>query len=149
MSAALQNGAGNKLLAGLAPEDATYLASISRLERPAQGQALTGDSLATSEIWFPHSGVIALLVSVGTGPSVQTGLVGSEGCVGFEALVDRMPRLMRGVVRIEGSMSVVPAAQLKSALSARPSIEAAMFRFLSGLCAQSLQRSPAQMLPSR
>jgi CRP-like cAMP-binding protein len=152
MSSATQNGSNNKLLAGLPPEDAIYPASISRLERPAQGQALTGGSVETSEVWFPHSGVIALLAGNGADRSVQTGLVGNEGCVGLEALIDQTPTLNDAVVQIEGWMSVVPAAQLKSTLSDRPSIEAALSRFLFGLCAQSLQTIACDRmhsLPSR
>jgi CRP-like cAMP-binding protein len=152
MSSATQNGSDNKLLAGLPLEDAIYLASISRLERPAQGQALTGRSVPASEVWFPQSGVIALFASNGAGRSVQIGLVGNEGCVGLEALVDRVPRLTDAVVQIEGSMSVVSAAQLKATLFDRPSIEAAMARFLFGLCAQSVRTiacDRVHSLPSR
>jgi CRP-like cAMP-binding protein len=113
---------------------------------------LTGHSVATAEIWFPHSGLIALVASIGTGRNVQTALIGTEGCAGLEALVDRMPRLTEAVVQIEGSMAAVSAAQLKAALSSRPAIHAALSRFLFDLCAQSLQTIACNRmhnLPSR
>jgi CRP-like cAMP-binding protein len=139
MSYAIQNASPNRLLASLPAEDAGYLDSISRIERPRQGKILTSRFLPAREVWFPHSGMVAFIATDVEGRRVQTGLVGADGCVGVEALFDGMAALPDAIVQVEGAMSVVPANQLRSALEDRPLIQDALARFLYGLCAQSLQ----------
>jgi CRP-like cAMP-binding protein len=131
MSYVAQPGGHNRLLASLPPEDSAYLASISRLERPAQGQTLTSHSAPVNDIWFPHTGVVAR--------GVQTGLVGREGGIGLEALFGETAPLPDSVVQIEGAMSILSASALRRALSERPAIQGALSRFLYVLSAQSLQ----------
>jgi CRP-like cAMP-binding protein len=148
MSYATQKGGNNWVLASLPPQDAAYLASISRFERPPQGRALTNRSVPGSDVWFPHNGVIALIATDATGRSVQTGLIGREGCAGLEALFGWIPALPDAVVQIEGAMSVTAANQLQTALLERPSIQAALLRFLFDLSAQSLQTIACNRLHS-
>jgi CRP-like cAMP-binding protein len=148
MSDTPQTSGHNRLLASLPPRDVTYLASISRFERPPQGRTLTGPSVPSSEVWFPHTGVIALIATDVSGRSVQTGLVGREGGVGLEAFFGETASLPDSVVQIEGSMSVMPANALRSALFERPAIQVAFSRFLYGLSAQSLQTIACNRLHS-
>jgi len=129
----------NRLLADLPSRDTAFLASISRIERPPRGCTLDTRSAPTGDLWFPHSGVVALIATDATGRSVQTGMVGPEGCVGLDALFDSPSALPEAVVQIEGRMSVMPASRLRAAMAARPSIQTALARFLCGLSAQSLQ----------
>ena len=139
MSITTQANTPNNLLASLPPQDRAYLVSISRLAHPLQGQVLSSRSDTGNDVWFPHTGIVALTVIDADGRSVQTGLVGRDGCVGLEALFDRVPTLPDAIVQIDGPMSVIPAAQLRSAVRDRPSIQVPMSRFLYGLAAQSLQ----------
>jgi CRP-like cAMP-binding protein len=129
----------NQLLASLPPRDAAHLASISRFERPPPGRILTSHSTPAGEVWFPHTGVIALVATDAAGRSVQTGLVGREGGIGLEALFGDAAALPDSVVQIEGAMSVISANALRSVLIERPAIQVALSRFLYGLSAQSLQ----------
>jgi CRP-like cAMP-binding protein len=148
MSYASQQGAHNRLLASLPPADSAYLASISRLERPAQGQTLTSHSAPVHNIWFPHAGVVALIATDAAGRSVQTGLVGREGGIGLEALFGEAAPLPDSVVQIEGAMSILSASALRRALAERPAIQGALSRFLYGLSAQSLQTIACNRLHS-
>ena len=118
------------------------------IEQPPQGRTLSSRSEKTTELWFPHTGLIALTVTDVQGRSVQTGMVGSEGCIGLEAVFDRSPLLPDAVVQVEGPMSVFQAPQLRAALAARPSIQAALARFLYSLAAQSLQTIACNRLHS-
>jgi CRP-like cAMP-binding protein len=139
MSYATREVTQNRLLASLPREDAGYLASVSRSERPVQGRTLASRSAPANEIWFPHGGAVALIATDATGRSVQTGLIGREGGVGLEAIFGGTASLPDSVVQIEGPMSVIPADALRCALFERPAIQAALLQFLYGLTAQSLQ----------
>lgn len=152
MSYAAQNNSQNRLLASLPAEDAAYLESISRIEQLPPGTALTNRFVPGSDVWFPHSGIIGFTATDADGRSVQTGLVGSDGCVGLEALFDQIPPLPDAVVQIEGSMAVIAANELRAAANSRPSIQDALSRFLYGLCAELLQTiacNRLHSLPSR
>jgi CRP-like cAMP-binding protein len=129
----------NHLLARLSAETGGYLASVMRSERPAQGLVLSTRSEAATEIWFPNTGVIALSITDDEGRTVQTGMVGSEGCVGLETLYPPTPTLADAAVQVSGEMSVIPAAHLRLALETTPAIQATFFHFLYSLSAQSLQ----------
>jgi CRP-like cAMP-binding protein len=148
MSYATHHGSPNRLLASLPRDDAAYLTSISRLERPPQGRTLSGRSAPATDVWFPHGGVVAVIATDASGRSVQTGMVGREGGVGLEALFGDVAALPDSVVQIEGAMSLIPAAALRLAFSERPAIQLALSRFLYGLSAQSLQTIACNRLHS-
>jgi CRP-like cAMP-binding protein len=131
--------AANRLLASLPPADGAYLASLSRIEHPPQGRVLTRGSDPGAGVWFPHGGAVALIATDASGRSVQTGIVGCEGCIGLEALFGYRRSAPDAVVQIEGPMSVLSQAHLQAALEARPRVQAALSVFLYGLSMQSLQ----------
>jgi CRP-like cAMP-binding protein len=129
----------NQLLASLPSEDGRFLAPAIRLEHPRQGLLLGTRAEPATEIWFPNTGVIALSITDNEGRTVQTGIVGNEGCVGLEALFPRALVLADAAVQVQGEMAVIPAAHLRHALETRPAVQAALARFLYRLSAQSLQ----------
>src|SRR6201995_3762475 len=111
---------GSHLLARLSAETKGNLASVTRLEHPAQGVLLSTKSESPTKIWFPNSGVSALSITDGEGRTVQTGIVGSEGCVGLETLFPPTPILADAAVQVSGEMSVIPAPSLRLALQSTP-----------------------------
>lgn len=127
------------MLGGLAREDRQYLASLSRIEHAPQGLVLTSRTEPGTEVWFPHTGAIALTTTDETGRSVQTGVVGREGCVGVDALFAPAPILSDATMQVEGDMSVIPVKQFRTAIATRPQVQRAVSKFLHGLAAKSLQ----------
>jgi CRP-like cAMP-binding protein len=136
----------NRLLASLPAPDWDYLASAIRIEHPPRGQILTSRSERPTDIWFPHSGVVALGTTDADGRGTQPTFVGSEGCVGVEILLDQAPNLADAIVQIEGDISVIPAARFRSALKARPPIREAVQKYLYALSAQLLQTTACDRL---
>jgi CRP-like cAMP-binding protein len=136
---AQQTGRLNHLLAELQAEDRALLASAIRIECPPPKHVLSRRTASAPDIWFPNTGIIALSVTDTEGRTVQTGLVGSEGCVGLENMFPHKLAMADAWVQIAGEMSVIAAAPLRSALQARPAIQIVLARFLFELSAQSLQ----------
>jgi len=136
---ALHSPATNRLLASLPPDDGAHLAAFLRVERPPQGRILIGSSEPALDVWFPHSGAIALITTDSAGRSVQTGMVGREGCVGLEALFGDGRPAADAVVQIEGAMSVISSAHLRTALDKRPSVLITLAKFLQRSSAQATQ----------
>ena len=132
MSYSTRTVGGNKLLAGLSVEDAEFLDGVSRTEHVSAGRILNG-----REVWFPHSGLIALTITDIAGRSVQAGLIGSEGCLGLEAAFDVPDPAADAVVQIGGTMLIAPAKALRESWSARPSVRAALSGWLACFAAQA------------
>jgi CRP-like cAMP-binding protein len=129
----------NRLLAALPPDDSEYLASAIRPERLPQGHVLGSRGKPATEIWFPVTSVIALSISDTDGRTVQTGLIGAEGCVGLETLFSQTPALASAEVQVSGDMAVIPSAHLRTVLASHPGIQATFSRFFYELSAYSLQ----------
>jgi CRP-like cAMP-binding protein len=139
---------GNQVLASLPEEDRQLLLTLSHAETPPPGHVVTARGAAANDIWFPDSGVIALLVTDKEGRAAQTGVVGPEGCVGLEAVFSDAPTSVEATIQISGHMSVIPSVALRTAWEARPCIRAALARVLVTLSAQSLQTVACNRLHS-
>lgn len=138
----------NRLLAKLPREAGAHLASLGRIEQPPQGRILTSASEPGTDVWFPHTGAVALITTDAAGRSVQTGMVGCEGCVGLESVFVESRATQDAVVQVAGAMSVIPAIHVRSALDARPQVQNAVSNFLHGLTAQTLQTIACNRLHS-
>lgn len=138
----------NLLLTTLLAEDAGYLATAIRSERPSQGQMLGSRAEPAAEVWFPVSGLIALSITDNEGRTVRTGMVGPEGCVGLEALFSGTPALADAEVQVAGEIAVISAIHLRSAVESRPAMQAALSGFLYDLSAQLLQTVACNRLHS-
>jgi CRP-like cAMP-binding protein len=136
---ALHSPASNRLLASLPTQDSTHLAAFLRTERPPQGCILIGASEPVIDVWFPHSGAIALITTDAAGRSVQTGMVGREGCIGLQALLGDAKSAADAVVQIEGAVSVISAAHLRTALDRLPSVLITLARFLQRSSVEATQ----------
>lgn len=130
----------NRLLASLPKADRDHLSAAIRIEHPSRGQVLATQAHAGTDVWFPHDGIVALSSTDEDGQSAQTGVVGAEGCIGLEALLDdTMPPMADASVQIEGDISVISARALRSTLRSRPLIREALVKYLYGLSAQSMR----------
>ena len=129
----------NWLLASLPVEHRSFLAAALKTERPAQGSVLIRRTEPGTEVWFPATGVVALSATDNEGRTVQTGIIGPEGCAGLESLFAGTLALADAIVQVPGEMSVISASHLRAAFDLRPAIQTVLFRFLCELTAQSLQ----------
>ena len=148
MSQEIRNPGANRLLASLPAEDGAHLALFSRIEYPRRGRILTSANEPAADLWFPHGGAVALTTTDASGRSVQTGIVGDQGCVGLEALFRHGPPLPDAVVQIESTMSVISATHLRTVVDRRPLVHNALFGFIHALAAQSLQTIACNRLHS-
>src|SRR5262245_16464311 len=77
--------AGNWLLAALAPADFALIAPHLKSCPLLPGAILQESEAAVEQVYFPHSGMISLVVVMQTGEVVETAAVGREGVVGVLA----------------------------------------------------------------
>ena len=109
----------NQLLAMLAPDDLAAMNKhlISTELRQGESLAWPGDEIR--RIYFPHSGIVSLLVELTGGDIVQTGMVGSDGVVGAAQALDDKVSLNKIVVQVPGTASVIDRDPLRKIMLSR------------------------------
>ena len=71
----------------------------------------TGDLI--DKVYFPEGGAISLAVSLSTGESIESALVGADGAIGGFAAIQGWPTLNKAVVQIEAPALVISVEQLR------------------------------------
>jgi len=81
----------------------------------AEGTVLWEGKKLASEVYFPVSGLVSIVVAMSDGGSVEVGSIGLEGaaCAGFDA--DQSDFNTRGLVQIGGRFVRLPVSQLLAA----------------------------------
>ena len=65
-------------------------------------------------VYFPHSGVISLVVEMEVGDMIETAMVGRDGAANATAALDGLIALHRGIVQVTGSGSAIAPEPLRS-----------------------------------
>src|SRR5579863_9036991 len=109
----------NRLLASLARSDAEAIwPHLDTIELP-QETVLFEDGDPIGRVYFPHTGIVSLLVDLASGEMIETGMIGRDSLVGGVPVLDGTVALNRAVVQAAGTASVLPAEQASSGCRAK------------------------------
>src|SRR6476646_9752168 len=78
-----------------------------------------GDIVAETDqpierVYFPHSGVISLVVEMEVGDMIETAMVGRDGAANATAALDGLIALHRGIIQVAGSGSTIAPEPLRN-----------------------------------
>ncbi|MGM4893106.1 Crp/Fnr family transcriptional regulator [Tardiphaga sp. 839_C3_N1_4] len=132
-----RNPLDNKLLASLPRLDFDALIQRSAVIELSQGTIVCEAGDEASEILFPISGMISLVVVMKSGKAIETATVGKEGVVSAMAGLGIYVSQVRAVVQISGSALRVHAAPFRKLVAASPSIGDLCIRYNETLLAQA------------
>ena len=128
----------NRLLARMSKRDfrvlSEYLEPIELIPRETLFDA--GES--AGYVFFPHSGVICLMASLRDGVS-ETAAIGSEGFVGFEAVLGGDTTAHKALVQLPGTASRLRIGELRSVMRECPDIRDLLLRYVRFFLLQALQ----------
>lgn len=129
----------NHLIEVLSPK-----AKARMLERLEKVDLVFGDILCEAEaafrhIYFPLSGFVSLVATVGAHPPLEMGLIGNEGMLGATLILAVPTAPLRGVVQGSGTALRMTAQDLRGELKASPSLVRTLQRYLYVLSAQLAQ----------
>ena len=65
-------------------------------------------------VYFPHTGVVSLVVEMTVGEMIETAMVGRDGVVNGTSALDGRVALHRGIVQVAGNASVIDSGALRS-----------------------------------
>jgi CRP-like cAMP-binding protein len=90
----------NLLLASLPPENRAALVPHLRVVELSQETVLfeAGDTIKA--IYFPHTGIVSIVVDLASGDMIETAMIGRDSLVGGSAAVDDDIALNRAVVQV-------------------------------------------------
>ena len=103
-----------------------------------------GDVIATSgeavnRVYFPHTGVISLVVEMQIGDMIETAMVGRDGVVNGTSALDGNISLHKAVVQAAGVASVIGSDQLRSLADEIGPFRSLLIRHEQVLLAQAQQ----------
>jgi CRP-like cAMP-binding protein len=131
------NPLDNKLLASLPRSDFDALTQRSNVVDLSQGIIICEAGDEASEILFPLSGMISLVVVMRNGKAIETATVGKEGVVSAMAGLGIYVSQVRAVVQISGAALKIHAAQFRKLVAASPAIADLCIRYNETLLVQA------------
>ena len=103
----------NKLLSTLPRDQFDLLAPHLSTRELAQGLMLLEAGEEFDRVYFPHRGMLSLLVVMGDGKAIETATVGREGVVGAMAGLGLYKSSVRAVVQLPMSVTSIAASQFR------------------------------------
>jgi CRP-like cAMP-binding protein len=99
--------------------------------------ARVGEKL--KHVYFPHNGVISLVVSLTDGAMVEAAMVGRDSVFGASAALDGRISLTDAIVQQPGTASILPIAHLRAAAERSVPFRTTLMRHEQALYAQAQQ----------
>ncbi len=129
----------NLLLGMLAASDLKRLESHLKPARLEQHHVLFEADERISQVYFPTSAVVSLVVTLSSGEMIEAAMVGMDGVVGASAALDGKFSLSRGIVQLPGEIVVCDIDALKSAALQSAQLLALLIRHEQTVYAQAQQ----------
>ena len=129
----------NRVLAALAAADLDQLLPHLRSVELPQEMILFEAADTITRVFFPHSGVVSLVVELASGEMIEAAMIGREGVVGGLSALDTKIAISRAIVQIAGAASVVDADHVRQLAEQSVAFRATLIRHEQVLLAQSQQ----------
>ena len=135
----LYSNHSNLLLASLSSGDKALIEPHLKPMMLAQHRVLSEVGDKITDVYFPLSAVVSLVVLLSTGEVVETAMVGRDGVVGASAALDGKIALSRAIVQLGGHAMTVNADDLKTAALKSPTFLSLLIRHEQTVYAQAQQ----------
>jgi CRP-like cAMP-binding protein len=133
------NDSDNRLLACLPTEVFDALRPHLSLAEFRQGQVLSEAGSPVSEVYFPSSGIVSLVVEMQEGQMVESAMVGRDGVVNGSSAMDGQVSLTKAIVQMGGYLNVISAPTLARIVDQHRPLRSLLIRHEQVLFAQSQQ----------
>jgi CRP-like cAMP-binding protein len=118
----------NHLLASLPDEDFELLRPFLRTVTLSQETILAETGQTVRRIYFPHSGVISIVVGLNLGEMIEVAMVGRDSAYGAFAALAAQPAFNSAIVHVPGVASVIEARHVRAASEQSATLRATLFR---------------------
>ena len=132
-------GSPNRLLASLSSEVFAAVAPHLKAVELTHARILAEAGSDVKQVWFPHSGVISLVVELSVGEMIETAMVGRDGVFNAAPALDGKVSLNKAIVQLAGAASVMEVDRLRAIAGQFEPFRAILIRHEQVLFAQSQQ----------
>jgi len=139
MDAKVQDHRENRLLAALAPKTLELVWCELRSVSLNAGRTLYEPGGDIDHIYFPHGGLVSLLVVADDGQSVEIAIVGRDGAVGLQAGLGPRRSFTHAVTQIGGQFSVIRADRFAAIVQNDPALRDIIVRYIETRWAEAQQ----------
>lgn len=129
----------NHLLAALPEADYQRLAPHLRSVTFTLGQVLYEPHEPITTVYFPNQAMISLVQIMEDGSTIEAGIVGNNGIVGYPVYLDGQSSSSRIMVQIAGTAFGLDAAILKAEFERGGELQKLLLRYTQALLAQISQ----------
>jgi hypothetical protein len=110
----------NRILNSLPQNIFAALEPHLRIANLKFGYVIAETDQPVSNVYFPHSGIISLVVEMDVGDIIETAMVGRDGVANATSALDGKMALHKGLVQADGAASVInPDTLRNSQMSSR------------------------------
>ena len=103
----------NSILAALSPATLEKIKPHLRLTDLKQGSVVFETRGIIENVYFPHSGIISLVVELKEGDMLETAMVGNDGVLGASSALDGKMSLNKAIVQAVGVASAMKADKVR------------------------------------
>ena len=120
----------------------TRLLALCEPVELALSQVLCEAGLPTAYVYFPTTGFISLVAQMPSTAGLEVGMVGSEGMLGVQLVLDVPTMPLHALVQGAGTAWRAPAAAFVKELAHSPALQHVLNRYLYVLMAQLATAAP-------
>jgi CRP-like cAMP-binding protein len=132
MSAGNRTNLKNRLLAALSPADFEQLAPHLHPVPLSLRQVLYEPGLEIEKLYFVEEGLCSILTVMADGSTVEVGMIGNDGMVGFSAiLITGQASPSEVIVQVPGSARCINTAQFRTAFNQSEGIRRVVHRCIA------------------
>ena len=129
----------NHFLASLSSSDKQQIEPTLKLVELAQGTVLYRTEETIGRLYFPHTGIVSLVVVVSEGQHVEAGMIGRNSVVGGGAALDAPIALNQAVSQVAGEGVVAETNAVKRLVSRSETLRISFARHQEMASAQTQQ----------
>ena len=113
---------GNRLLAAFPTEILISFAQDMKRMPLARGTLCFEAGARIDRVYFPITGMISLVIPIGSGEAIETGTIGREGSAGIHCGLGARNSFSRATIQIPGDFAIIPAVRLQQAARESPTL---------------------------
>jgi len=133
----------NGLLASLSSADFELLGPYLKPVEFKNETVLYAAGDKVDRVYFPHSGIISLVVELAGGQAIEAAMVGRDSMVGATSAMDGAVSLNKAIVQLAGTCETLEVTRFREAAEHSPPLRTILLRHEQVLFAQAQQSAPA------
>jgi CRP-like cAMP-binding protein len=129
----------NLFLNALTAADLAALRPHLRPIELVQGAVLFEVGAQIHQVYFPHSGIVSIVVELASGETIESAMIGRESIVGASSGLNGEISVCKAIVQIAGTASVLETHRLRDLSESSGTVRTALFRHEQIILVQAQQ----------